>query len=59
MREESFKYQGVTYGQMAPNFVTPRIMTPHEMAIGVLFLASDASTAFNGMDLDATGGQLA
>lgn len=59
MLEESFKYQGVTYEQMAPNFVTPRIMTPHEMAIGVLFLASDASTAFNGMDLDATGGQLA
>ena len=30
-------------------------MDPHEMAEGVLFLASDAATAFNGMDIDATG----
>lgn len=59
MLEESFAYQGVTYEQMAPNFVTPRIMTPHEMAVGVMFLASDDASAVNGMDLDATGGQLA
>jgi len=59
MLEESFDYQGLTYEAMAPNFVTPRIMEPHEMAAGVLFLASDAATAFNGMDFDATGGQLA
>lgn len=59
MLEESFEYQGVTYDQMAPNFVTPRIMDPHEMAVGVMFLASDEATALNGMDLDATGGQLA
>ena len=44
---------------MAPNFVTPRIMTAHEMAEAVMFLASDAATSVNGMDLDVTGGQLA
>ncbi|MBD0865584.1 MAG: SDR family oxidoreductase [Rhodobacteraceae bacterium] len=59
MLEESFAYQGVTYEAMAPNFVTPRIMTAHEMAVGVMFLASDEASFINGMDLDATGGQLA
>ncbi|MEO0979858.1 MAG: SDR family oxidoreductase [Pseudomonadota bacterium] len=59
MLRESFDYQGLTYEGMAGFFVTPRIMDAHEMAEGVLFLASDAATAFNGMDIDATGGQLA
>lgn len=59
MLEESFAYQGVTYEGMAPNFITPRIMTAHEMAVGVMFLASDEASSVNGMDLDATGGQLA
>ncbi len=59
MLRESFKFQGLTYEQMAPNFTTPRIMTPHEMAEAVMFLASDAATSLNGMDLDVTGGQLA
>ena len=59
MLKESFAHQGLTYEAMAKVFVTPRIMDPHEMAEGVMFLASDAATAFNGMDLDATGGQLA
>ncbi|MFQ6549373.1 SDR family NAD(P)-dependent oxidoreductase [Aestuariibius sp. 2305UL40-4] len=59
MLEESFEFQGLTYEGMAGFFVTPRIMDPNEMAEGVLFLASDAATAFNGMDFDATGGQLA
>ena len=59
MLQESFAYQGLTYEAVAPNFVTPRIMEPYEMAEGVMFLASDAATAFNGMDFDATGGQLA
>ena len=59
MLEESFEYQGLTYEGMTGFFVTPRIMDPHEMAEGVLFLASDAATAFNGTDFDATGGQLA
>ena len=59
MLKESFDYQGLTYEAMAPNFVTPHIMQPQEIAAGVLFLASDAATAFNGMDFDATGGQLA
>lgn len=59
MLKESFKFQGLTYEQRAKSFVTPRIMTPHEMAVGVMFLASDEATAFNGMDLDGTGGQLA
>ncbi len=59
MLKESFEHQGLTYEGMAGFFVTPRIMDPHEMAEGVMFLASDVATAFNGMDLDATGGQLA
>ncbi|WP_299651095.1 SDR family NAD(P)-dependent oxidoreductase [uncultured Tateyamaria sp.] len=59
MLEESFEYQGLTYDGMKEFFVTPRIMDPNEMAEGVLFLASDAATAFNGTDFDATGGQLA
>ena len=59
MLEESFAYQGVTYEQMAPTFVTPRIMTAHEMAIAVMMLASDEATMINGMDLDVTGGNLA
>ncbi|MEO0489946.1 MAG: glucose 1-dehydrogenase [Cyanobacteria bacterium P01_A01_bin.123] len=59
MLRRSFEYQGLTYEQMAPNFVTPRIMTPAEMARAVMFLASDEATAINGMDLDVTGGQLA
>jgi NAD(P)-dependent dehydrogenase (short-subunit alcohol dehydrogenase family) len=59
MLQESFDHQGVTYEGMAPNFVTPRIMTAHEMAVGVMFLASDEASSINGTDLDATGGQLA
>ncbi len=59
MLEESFEFQGLTYEGMADFFVTPRIMDPNEMAEGILFLASDAATVFNGMDFDATGGQLA
>lgn len=59
MLQESFDYQGVTYEGMAHNFVTLRIMTPHEMAVGVMFLASDEASSINGTDLDATGGQLA
>ncbi|NSX55523.1 hypothetical protein HRQ87_11980 [Sulfitobacter sp. 1151] len=59
MLEESFEFQGLTHEGMADFFVTPRIMDPQEMAEGVLFLASDAATAFNGTDFDATGGQLA
>ena len=59
MLRESFAFQGITYEQVAPTLRTPRIMDVHEMAQGVLFLASDAATAFNGMDFDATGGQLA
>lgn len=59
MLKESFAYQGLTYENMAPNFVTPRIMSAHEIAVGVLFLASDDATSVNGMDLDMTGGQLA
>lgn len=59
MLQKSFDYQGVTYEGMAPNFVTPRIMTPHEMAVGVMFLASEEASFINGTDLDATGGQLA
>lgn len=59
MLRRSFEYQGLTYEQMAPNFVTPRIMTTTEMANAVMFLASDEATAINGMDLDVTGGQLA
>jgi NAD(P)-dependent dehydrogenase (short-subunit alcohol dehydrogenase family) len=59
MLQESFAHQGLTYEGMAGFFVTPRIMDVHEMAQGVLFAASDGATAFNGMDFDATGGQLA
>lgn len=59
MLRRSFKYQGLTYEQMAPNFVTPRIMSTEEIARAVMFLASDEATAMNGMDLDVTGGQLA
>ncbi|MEM9162015.1 MAG: SDR family oxidoreductase [Cyanobacteria bacterium P01_F01_bin.4] len=59
MLRRSFEYQGLTYEQMAPNFVTPRIMTTVEMARAVMFLASDEATAITGMDLDVTGGQLA
>ncbi|MEM7120912.1 MAG: SDR family oxidoreductase [Pseudomonadota bacterium] len=59
MLRQSFAHQGLTYEAAAPSFVTPRIMDPQEMAQGVMFLASDAATAFNGMDFDATGGQLA
>ncbi|ESA38734.1 short-chain dehydrogenase [Leptolyngbya sp. Heron Island J] len=59
MLRRSFEYQGLTYEQMAPNFVTPRIMTTEEMAEAVMFLASNEATAINGMDLDVTGGQLA
>lgn len=59
MLRRSFEYQGLTYEQMAPNFVTPRIMTTEEMAQAVMFLASDEATSINGMDLDVTGGQLA
>jgi NAD(P)-dependent dehydrogenase (short-subunit alcohol dehydrogenase family) len=59
MLRESFAFQKLTYEAMAPNFVTPRIMSVTEMAHAVLFLASDAASSLNGMDLDATGGQLA
>ncbi|MEO1144595.1 MAG: SDR family oxidoreductase [Cyanobacteria bacterium J06638_22] len=59
MLRRSFEFQGLTYEQMAPNFVTPRIMTTVEMARAVMFLASDEATSINGMDLDVTGGQLA
>ena len=59
MLRRSFDYQGLTYEQMAPNFVTPRIMTTEEMARAVMFLASEEATSINGMDLDVTGGQLA
>jgi NAD(P)-dependent dehydrogenase (short-subunit alcohol dehydrogenase family) len=59
MLRESFAYQGLTYEQAAPTFVTPRIMTTDEIARVVMFLAADEATAVNGMDLDVTGGQLA
>ena len=59
MLRRSFDYQGLTYEQMAPSFVTPRIMTTEEMARAVMFLASEEATSINGMDLDVTGGQLA
>jgi NAD(P)-dependent dehydrogenase (short-subunit alcohol dehydrogenase family) len=57
MLRESFAFQKMTYEAVAPNFVTPRIMHVDEMAASVLFLASDAASSLNGMDLDATGGQ--
>lgn len=59
MLQRSFEFQGLTYEKTAPHFVTPRIMDPLEIARAVMFLASDEATAVNGMDLDATGGQLA
>jgi NAD(P)-dependent dehydrogenase (short-subunit alcohol dehydrogenase family) len=59
MLRESFAFQNLTYEQMAPNFVTPRIMRTDEIARAVMFLASDEATCVNGMDLDVTGGQLA
>lgn len=55
----SFDYQGFTYEAAAPNFVTPRIMQPSEIANAVMFLSSDDATSITGMDLDVTGGQLA
>jgi NAD(P)-dependent dehydrogenase (short-subunit alcohol dehydrogenase family) len=58
MLRESFEFQGVTYEQMAPNFVTPRIMTTTEIARAVMFLADETSTMVTGMDLDVTGGQM-
>jgi NAD(P)-dependent dehydrogenase (short-subunit alcohol dehydrogenase family) len=59
MLRESFAFQKFTYEQMAPNFVTPRIVTTAEIAHAVMFLASDEATCITGMDLDVTGGQLA
>lgn len=56
---ESFAFQGITYEQAVQGFVTKRIMTPHEMAEAVMFLASNQATPLTGMDLDVTGGQLA
>lgn len=56
---ESFAFQGITYEQAVQGFVTKRIMTPHEIAEAVMFLASHQATAMTGMDLDVTGGQLA
>lgn len=56
---ESFAFQKLTYEQAIKGFVTKRIMTPHEMAEAVMFLASNAATSVTGMDLDVTGGQLA
>ncbi|MEM8589799.1 MAG: SDR family oxidoreductase [Pseudomonadota bacterium] len=59
MLRESFAFQGLTYDEVGPSLVTPRIMTPYEMAEAVMFLASNQATSVNGMDLDVTGGQLA
>jgi NAD(P)-dependent dehydrogenase (short-subunit alcohol dehydrogenase family) len=59
MLRESFAFQGLTYEQMAPNFVTPRIMKTDEIAHAVMFLAANEATCVNGSDLDVTGGQLA
>lgn len=56
---ESFAYQKLEAGKIAPSFVTPRIMSTDEIARAVLFLASDEATSVTGMDLDVTGGQLA
>ena len=56
---ESFAYQKLDADKIAPNFVTPRIMTTDEIARAVMFLSSDEATSVNGMDLDVTGGQLA
>lgn len=55
---ESFAFQGITYEQAVQGFVTKRIMTPHEIAEAVMFLASNQATSMTGMDLDVTGGQL-
>jgi NAD(P)-dependent dehydrogenase (short-subunit alcohol dehydrogenase family) len=57
--QESFAFQGITYEQAVTGFVTKRIMTPHEMAEAVMFLASNQATSLTGMDLDVTGGHLA
>lgn len=59
MLRESFAFQNLTYEQVAPSFVTPRIMITDEIARVVMFLASDEATSVNGMDFDVTGGQLA
>jgi NAD(P)-dependent dehydrogenase (short-subunit alcohol dehydrogenase family) len=59
MLRESFAFQGITYEQVVQGFVTKRIMTTHEMAEAVMFLASNQATSMTGMDLDVTGGQLA
>lgn len=59
MLRESFAYQNVSYESAAAGFVTPRIMSPQEIAEAVMFLASDSASSFNGADLDVTGGQLA
>ena len=59
MLRESFTFQGLTYEEAAPTFVTPRIMEPIEMARAVMFLADDSATMITGTDLDVTGGQLA
>lgn len=56
---ESLAFQKVTFEQVAPSFVTPRVMRTEEIASAVLFLASEQASAINGMDLDVTGGQLA
>lgn len=56
---ESFSYQKLTYEQVAPAFVTPRIMTTDEIARIVMFLASDDATSIAATDIDVTGGQLA
>jgi len=58
MLRRSFEFQGLTYEQMAPNFVTPRIMQAEEMARAVMFLADPSTTFMTGADLDVTGGQL-
>lgn len=59
MLRESFAFQKLSYEQVAPSFVTPRIMITDEIARVVMFLASDEASSVNGMDLDVTGGQLA
>jgi NAD(P)-dependent dehydrogenase (short-subunit alcohol dehydrogenase family) len=56
---ESFEFQNITYEDAAAAFVTPRIMMTDEIARAVMFLASEEATSISGMDLDATGGQLA
>ncbi|MDZ8105608.1 MAG: SDR family oxidoreductase [Nostoc sp. DedQUE12a] len=56
---ESFAFQGITSEQAIQGFVIKRIMTPHEIAQAVMFLASNQATSLTGMDLDVTGGHLA